>query len=262
MRKAKESDRERLLQYLKENVQDCLYLYIDIMNYGIATDNMTVWLKEQDGQIVLVAMKYYDSYQIYSHKRDGELEELCCLLRENPVSMISGRKDIMERLAGNLPGYKASYGIVFRIYPRSESYESPYHLLCATIKDAVDIAKLLCSYEGFGEHYTVEGLAEQLTERIRTETGHSYIARNEQNEIIAHVGTFAEAEDIAVVSGAVVAPSYRKTDVYEHINKYMYDKMAQKNKNIYAFAIEKKMIYLQKMWGMDCGEYGKLVKEK
>mgnify|MGYP006990136893 CR=1 FL=1 len=36
-----------------------------------------------------------------------------------------------------------------------------------------------------------------------------------------HIATFAETEDVAVVSGSVVLPEYRKTDVFVQLDSYM-----------------------------------------
>lgn len=259
---ATEKDRPRILQYLKQNVQDCLYLYIDITNYGVSTPFMQVWYAEEEGELSLVVMKYYDSYQVYSHKTEGELEEVYELIQRKPVAMISGRRDIIERLEGRLPDYKATYGLVFRGYPCYELLDSTFHLSCATEKDTREIAELMCSEENFSAHYTVEGLKEQLAERIRTGTGRSFIARNDKGKLVAHIATFAEMESLAVISGAVVDRAYRKTDVYTELDTYAAYHMGREQKEIYAFAIEKRMIYLHKMLGTGCGEYGKLVKRK
>lgn len=262
MVEAGKRDRERILQYLKRDVQDCLYLYIDIMNYGISSANMKVWYAEENGELSLVAMKYYDSYQIYSHKTDCELDELCGLFCKNPAAMISGRKDLIERLEGELEGYTATYGIVFHPYPSDWLLESEFQIAQATEEDTMDIARLMCSDNNFGAHYTVEGLSEQLADRIRTKTGRSYIARNSKGELIAHVAAFAETEDVAVISGSVVLPEYRKTDVFVQLDSYMGYHMWQEHKQLYAFANSKKMIKLQKMYETVCGEYGKLEREK
>ncbi len=262
MKEAKELDRERILQYLKRDVQDCVYLYIDIINYGISSAHMKVWYTEEDGELSLVAMKYYDSYQIYSHKTDCRLDGLCELLRENPAAMVSGRKDLIERLERELEGYTATYGIVFCINPSGGSQESEFQITQATQEDTMDIARLMCSDDNFAAHYTVEGLSEQLADRIRTKTGRSYIARNDKGKLIAHIATFAETEDVAVVSGSVVLPEYRKTDVFVQLDSYMGYHMWQERKRLYAFANSKKMIKLQKMYETVCGEYGKLERRK
>lgn len=260
MKEARESDRERILRYLKRDVKDCVYLYIDITNYGISSAHMKVWYTEENGELSLVAMKYYDSYQIYSHKTDCGLDGLCGLLRENPAAMVSGRKDLIERLERELEGYTATYGIVFCFYtnPSGRSQESEFQIIRATQEDTMDIARLMCSDDNFAAHYTVEGLSGQLADRIHTKTGRSYIARNDKGELIAHIATFAETEDVAVVSGAVVLPEYRKTDVFVQLDSYMGYHMWQEHKRLYAFANSKKMIKLQKMYGTVCGEYGKL----
>ena len=93
MRVAREEDKEIILRYLRSGIADCLYIYIDIVNYGIASEHMTVWMEETDGRIELVVMKYYDSFQIYSHMKDCDLQQVSELLQEFPVTDIKVLKN-------------------------------------------------------------------------------------------------------------------------------------------------------------------------
>lgn len=262
MREAAEQDRDRILAYLKPEIQDCIYLYIDIMNYGVCGEHMRVWLEErqgnEQGDIRFVAMKYYNSFQLYGHGGDWSLEDLCSLLKENPVAMISGRKDIIERLEPHLTGYKATYGAVF-VMDQYRELKDATSIQTATESDAEEIAELICSDEEIGGHYTVEGLTEQLRERIRTKTGRSYIIR-EDGLLVAHSATYAEAEGVAVVGGTIIRPKARNTNYYILLSNYMMQQLSKEHKTAYTFSVSEKMIRYHGMMHTGCGEYGKLVK--
>lgn len=258
MREAAEQDRDRILAYLKPQIQDCIYLYIDIMNYGVCGINMKVWLEEEQGEIMLVVMKYYDSFQLYSRGDDWSLEELCSLLAENPVAMISGKKDIIERLEPHLKGYKATYGVVF-VMDKYRELKNVTNIRTATEADAGEIAELICSDEEIGGHYTVEGLTAQLKERIRTKTGRSYIIR-EDGILVAHSATYAEAEGVAVVGGTIIRTEARNTNYYILLSNYMMQQLAKENKSAFTFAFSDKMIGYHSRMHTKCGEYGKLEK--
>lgn len=258
MREAAEQDRDRILVYLKPQIQDCIYLYIDIMNYGVRGTNMKVWLEEEQGEIMMVAMKYYDSFQLYSHGNDWPVEELCSLMEEHPVAMISGRKDIIEKLGTYLTGYKAAYGAVF-IMDRYREVKDLVGIETAAESDAEEIAELICSDEEIGGHYTIEGLTEQLKERIRTKTGRSYIIR-EDGILVAHSATYAEAEGAAVVGGTIIRLEARNTNYYILLSNYMIQQLARENKTAYTFSLSEKMIRYHSMMHTRCGEYGKLEK--
>lgn len=277
MRRAGEQDKEAILAYLKKEIADCLYMYIDIYNYGIASDNITVWLHEQEGQIELVAMKYYDSFQVYSHKRGIDVTPILELMREHPVRMISARRDIIEQLTSVCSDYTATYGAVFdvsyirrvvevKVPVKKDTFdetekEAVFNVTMATVADTREIAELICTDASFNANYDVDNLAAQLAERIRTRTGRSAIIRID-GRIVAHVATYAEAEKIAVMSGLVVLPEYRNKGVMDGLSDYMGWRLIKEGKTLYAFAISKKTIRYYRAIYKECGEYGKLVKKE
>jgi len=260
MRVATNEDREHILAYLRSDVKDCIYLYIDIMNYGVSSENMKVWLKEEDDGISLVVMKYYDSFQVYSHKNSCDMTPVASLLQKHPVAMISGRSDLIKLLEKECTGYKATYGTVF-VMDRYRKMPKQEEVLLAKEDDAREIAKLICSDEEIGGHYTVDTLTEQLAERIRTKTGRSYIIRKE-GVVVAHSATYAEAEGIAVVGGTIIREDCRTGNYYMLLSNYMLERLAGEGKTAYTFSVSDKMIKYHGMLHTKCGEYGKLVREK
>lgn len=266
MRRAIQQDQGAILDYLKKAVAECIYMYIDILNYGVDSENLAVWQQEQSGQIELVVMKYFDSFQIYSHKRDIDVEPVLNLLQEYPVTMVSARRDIIEQLEGVCSGYSAAYGSVFDVGRIRRAFrvmggEKPctIEVTEAVADDAAEIAKLLCSDDTFRVNYQEDDLARQLAERIRTHTGRSAIIRMD-GRIIAHHATFAEAKDVAVVSGLVIRPEYRGLGYYEALVRYLRGQLMKEGKTPYAFAISDKTVRYHRAVYTECGEYGKLVK--
>lgn len=259
MKRASIDDREKILQYLRENLADCLYLYIDITNYGIASEHMQVWFEEEHDGIGWVVMKYYDSLQIYHHKQFPEVDSVKVLLQNYPVTMVSGRRELIEELAAQCKDYEAAYGEVF-LMDKYRKIQDETGILRAAAEDAEEIAELICSDEEIGGHYTVENLAMQLAERIETKSGRSYIIRDE-GEIAAHSATYAEAEGVAVVGGTIIHPKYRNTNYYICLSNYVLQELAAEGKRAYTFATSEKMIRYHQMLHSKCGEYGKLVKK-
>lgn len=266
MRRAVQQDQEAILDYLKKAVVECIYMYIDILNYGVVSENMAVWLQEQGGQIELVVMKYFDSFQVYSHRRGIDVGPVLALLQEYPVTMVSARRDIIEQLEGVCSGYCAAYGSVFDVSHLRRSFRvMSGEKLCtlevteAVEDDAAEIAELLCSDDAFRVNYKEDDLARQLAERIRTHTGRSVIIRMD-GRIVAHNATFAEAEGVAVVSGLVIRPEYRGQGFHEALGSYLGRRLMTEGKTPYAFAISDKTIRYHRAVYTECGEYGKLVK--
>lgn len=260
MRLAEEKDKGRILEYLRRGLQDCVYLYIDIMNYGIATENMKVWFAEETGRISLVVMKYYDSFQIYSESDNYDVSAVKELLEQYPVAMVSGKKTMIEQLAAVCPRYESTYGVVF-VMDKYRKMNPPVEIIRATERDAQEIAELICSDDEIGGHYTVDNLTAQLEERIRTKTGRSYIIRQD-GRIVAHSATYAEAEGIAVVGGTIISEKYRDTQFYMLLSNYMVQELVAEEKRVYTFALSAKMIRYHKLLHLQCGDYGKMIKRR
>lgn len=271
MRRAVQQDQDAILEYLKKAVDECIYLYIDILNYGVASENIAVWLQEQDEQIELVVMKYFDSFQVYSHRRGIDVGPVLALLQEHPVTMVSARRDIIEQMEELCHGYCAVYGAVFDVSRLRRTFwamdgakrEKPSALEVteAVAEDAAEIAELICSDDTFRVNYKEDDLARQLAERIRTHTGRSVIIRMD-GRIVAHDATFAEAEGVAVVSGLVIRSEYRGLGCYEAMVSYLGEQLMQEGKIPYAFAITDKTIRYHRAVYTECGEYGKLIKNE
>lgn len=259
MKLAEEKDTGRILEYLRGGLQDCVYLYIDVINYGIASDNMKVWFAEEDGAIKLVVMKYYDSFQIYSKSDECDVPAVKELLKQYPVAMVSGKKTMIEQLATVCPDYESTYGVVF-VMDKYRKINSPVEIIRATESDAREIAELICSDDEIGGHYTVDNLTAQLEERICTKTGRSYIIRQD-GKIVAHSATYAEAEGIAVVGGTIIDETYRDKNYYILLSNYMLQELYEESKVAYTFSLSDKMIQYHSRMHTKCGEYGKLVRQ-
>lgn len=256
MIKAQLTDRERLVNYLSKDIDNCVYLYIDIKTYDICSENISVWYQEENGTIISVAMKYYDSFQVYSRNQQIDVNELTELLNTYNVSMISGPRFLIEKLERTCKGYEATYGEVFECYPTEKPQRSEI-VECAKIENAHEIAEFVCSDKEFAKNYSVEVFEKQLTDRIRLNLGRSYYIRVD-GRIIAHTGAYAEADDVAVISGAVVDKKYRNDDYYVILGDYLCYTLGREGKKLYSFATNRRVIYFLSINCRNCGHYGKL----
>ncbi len=257
--KADKNDETQILDYLWNDVSNCLYLYMDILNYGIGSGKLQVFLSDRNDEAgPVVVMKYYDSFQIY--KRDGhldrnELEDFSRLLLQNSVKMISGPRTVIQQLEV-LDGYKSTYGVIYLMDRFRKA--SDYSLVKRAVEeDARDIAVLICKDSEIGGHYDIDGLEAQLRDRIQSETGRSYIIRKD-GKIVAHTATYAETDDLAVVGGTIIAEEYRNSGYYMILSNYITGVLNGEGKSVYTFSISDKMIKFHEKMHTRCGEYGKL----
>lgn len=257
MKKATSSDKERILQFLKVDVDNCIYMYIDLLFYDFVQPEIDVWIHEKE-EIELVVLRYYDSFQIYSRSLTVAIDPIVELIRQKQVKMISGPKWLVEKIAPDCPAYETTYGSVFRLIP----YEVPLNeagIEVATKNDAVGIAQLLFEDKEFAANYQFDTLVKQLEDRIETKAGRSLIIRRNGN-IVAHVATYAECEGIAVISGSIVKKEYREENLFTQLNDYCCSLLHSEGRCVYSFATNRRMIKLMRYCHIECGLYGKLVK--
>lgn len=258
-----EKDLDHLLRYLKKDIANCLYLYIDLWRYGLRNENIRVWIGENGGPVI---MKYHDSFQLYTEegglREERERTELVNLLKTHAASRIFGRESLIRQLEPLLSGgYNACYGVVFckkrgsAAAPRSSSVVE-----FAKMEDLPQIADLLMSSAEFSAHYRKSELLAQLRERLTTKMGRSMILRDGPR-IAGHIATFAEAEGIAVMSGSLVPREYRNTDCFEILTEqFDYLLCNTEQRDVYSFVTDKRQIRLAKKMKKPCASYGKLSK--
>ena len=115
---ADKKDLDNIVSYLKQDIADCVYLYIDITVYGLDNPNMKVWYDNDDnGDVTLVVMKYYDSFQLYTDKEEYDTNAVNELIEKYKVSMVSGNCKMIRKLHPLCEKeYTADYGQVLGIW--------------------------------------------------------------------------------------------------------------------------------------------------
>lgn len=215
---------ERLLDELKKDIPNCVYFYMDLKKYGLSNPNIRFWMDKEPGSdrnVRIAIMRYHDGLQMYSKGEDWDTQEIRSFIIEQNVTRISGTESVIRRLEPLLAERytEASYGVIFRetkeqIYVTAAQKYGEF----AGMEDIPEIVELLLGTKEFGEQYSRRELTQQLQERFRTNMGRSFVIRD-QGKIIAHTGTFAEVDQIAVASGLVIAEGYQGTDCFELLNR-------------------------------------------
>ncbi len=258
------SEMEEILNYLKEDIPNCLYIYLDLIKYGLENPNMKTWIDRDDGAIGFIVMKYHDGFQIYSRGPIQNTSEILTLIEEYQPERVSGNEPVIRQLEDLCANeYESSYGVIFR-RTKEQLYRMPTEKRCAfaNIGDIPEIVDLLLTEKDFEDGYSREELINQLEDRYRTKMGRSMVIR-ESGKIVGHMATFAETESIAIVSGAVMHKSYRNSDHFVVLADEFYDQLCRiEQKDAYFFSINKRQIALFSKLFAICAAYGKLIKIK
>ena len=260
MREALPNDIPAILVYLERNIQDCLYMYIDIGKYGLENDHMRVWLDSNEDGLKLVVMKYHTNISIYTDRDDWDAEAVMELIEQEQVNSVTAEEKVVKRLYNLCSGrYNVSYGSVFR-FSNARKFEFDGLIEDGHEADTMDIAQLIAQDEGIGSYYEVEDLANQLSERIRTGMGRSFVIR-EKNKIVAHIASYAEFNGIATTGGLIVDPKYQNGLYGGVLESHLVHTLLQEDFQVYTFVTNRLRKKLLTAWGNTCvGKYGKMTR--
>ena len=83
-----EKELDRVLCYLEKDKVNCIYLYIDLMIYGLTNPNIRVWYNEDMQGLKMVIMQYHKSFQVYSNRLFDETDCLIELVDRDRKSVV------------------------------------------------------------------------------------------------------------------------------------------------------------------------------
>ena len=228
-KKAKEQDVEKLLCYFEQDLKNCLYSYIDLKKFGIENPNLTVYFDEADG-ICCSALKYYEGLQLFDAEGKMDAQGTAELIRSLNSHIVSSTVDVIEKLYPLLEDtYEMEQGYVTEMLsmPVCEISEE---VRPAKIEEYDEIARLVCSDKGVGGHYEPEELKELLLTRLSEGMGRNYVLKR-NGELIHHAATYAELDNLAVISGVVTRDDWRGKGIGTMaIRKLCYDLLKEGKK--------------------------------
>lgn len=271
---AKHSDIPKLLKYLEQDLKNCLYSYIDLKKFGIDNPNLTVYFdakqnlseagshNDNPNGIQCTALKYYEGLQLFDAEGKMDAEETAELIRKLHSHIVSSTVDVIERLYPLLKdSYEMEQGYVTEMLsmPMSEISEE---VRPARKEEYDEIARLICSDEGVGGHYTPNELKEQLLTRLEENFGRNYILKR-NGEIIHHAATYAELDNLAVISGVITREDFRGKGVGTLAVRKLCHDLLEEGKKPFLFYYTKQAEMFYKKIGFEEGTgWAKLVLRK
>ena len=98
LRPAGAGDQGAILAFLKENVGDCLYMYINICTYGVVDPLMPVWVDCVGQDVRAVLTKYYNCLRLHCAEAYGGLPEVARIVNEMPHTLLFCSEQVSARL--------------------------------------------------------------------------------------------------------------------------------------------------------------------
>ena len=262
MFKKVEKENERLIEdYIGDDYNKCLYLYLDLMKYGVTNENVKSWLDFKDDEITSVVLKYYSGMHIFSKNKNCDYDNIINLIAEENPSIICAEKFLIENLFKLLDSeeYNATYGSVRALNEYYECDNSSVER--ATESDYDEISRLVLTDSAFGNYYTFEELKEQIVEQNENNYGRNFIIR-ENDKIISHAATCAEGDKIAVISHIITDESCRNQGLGTKVCSKLCNEVISEGKTIFLtnYTNESTALYDKLGFKPSC-EIGKLYKK-
>lgn len=227
------------------------------------------------GALRCVLLQYYTGINVFSYKNNLDVPATVAFLQEKQPSMINGPLETLEKL---YPYFRETYdfeaGYVTELLekPKDESMsetdesdaetQAEFPVEKADEAELPEIAALICTDEGVGGTYTPEGLAAQLLERQRDGFGRNYFIR-QNGRIVCHAGTYAEVDDLAVVSGVITAEDSRGQNLADRVVSKLNKELLAEGKHPCLFYYTKSAARLYAKTGYAAGTgWAKLIRKQ
>lgn len=267
-RRAEAADKDELLAFLRLDLGNCLYLYLDIDKYGIGSSVIDVMVqRREDRSLLAIVMRYADSYQIYAPEdsvAEVEYSDLIKLINETKVNRVSAPRSIIQKLLVGLKDlYTDSYGVVMELKKYKPMTISDIVIEEAEREDIPEIVKLINSDDDLGQSYEYCDMLRQFEDRYDQGMGKSFVIRK-NGDIVAHLGFSAITTEFVIAAYTVVKPSYRDFPYGVFLDSYLINSILPSlEKRGFAFMQEPRRIKLFELMGNPIvGEYGKLLRKE
>lgn len=250
-----------VLGYIGEDYPQCLYLYLDMIKYGCSSDLTRTWVQSKNGNKTAAILAYHTAIHIFSKNNDLDVSEICKLVVDVNPTMVNATAETIKKIEPELKkhGYVSEFGHI------GEWTANPIDVNDSEIEEASEIdipqvSRLLYEDDDIGASYIYEDLLKQMQERLGQGYVRSYVIHCE-DEVIAHVGTGAETDNVCTIAYTITSPKYRGQGLAGRLYNYSCSKLKKEGKRIFSvYYPENARIFHHKMGFVDLCEYGKLYK--
>lgn len=231
MRKCTENDRVKILKYIEEEPEMNLFIYGDIENFGVDSENVSIYVEEKEGSSEWdsLLLRYFDYYILYSKKTDYDMEAVYALLQDKTPDCLSGKTRLVSRMVGFYPdkrlqstymcrcntnsfhAHDASDGCAPGLCRKQEAEgKAAVSVRRLTKEDIPQIMELFLLIEEFADTYRNREEKAKKEAEFKLESGSLSYGVFENGKLVAIAETSADNSISAMVVSVATHPDYRK----------------------------------------------------
>lgn len=255
---------KEIVTYLGDDYKRIPYMYVNAIKYGLGTEHVFTWIDYEDtDDIKGVYMLYYDCIHFYTKDVDTyPLEKLLDFISCTNHRVIIVPGAVGERISKKLEGYYYEQNHVIDM-DWIDISGNDFRSVIATKDEIREIAELLIADPEYSNVYERDILIKQMLDRY--DNGFSrYIIIKMDGKIVASCSTYGEVEGLAIISGVIVHPEYRRRGLARDVEIYACKVLEKEGKTRIGFVNYNNTASLalhEKLGAVNIGTLAKFVSE-
>ena len=253
-------DKQYIEEYIGKRYPECLYLYLDLKQYGVESQYTSCWLLKNGENIEAVILLYHTAMHLFSVYNNFNVHEILEFVNMHQPSIICASKETIEKISSELMpcGYLVEYGHIGKLNHIDK--KSNFVPQQAELEDIDEIARLLYQDDDIGASYSFHDLKTQIRERLEENFVRSYVIKD-NGHVVCHVGTGAEITNVCTIAYGITNPKYRGKGLFSSLLAFACEELTKENKEIYSvYYPENSRLLHHKIGFVDYCECGKLFK--
>lgn len=250
------SHKNSIIEFIGDDYQKCLYIYIDANKYGIKSNEVRTFITKND-RIDAIYYNYRNGLHIYAKNNILNLEHIKSVIHIIKPKIICAEKKIIEYICSNINGdYNYEYGFIKKL--RNRNLFKSERVRVATQNDICQIADLVFQDEGLSGGYTLNEIKTQIFNRMSDNFSRNYVLED-NDKIIAQASTGGEYENVSIINNVIVDKEYRRKGYgFEVVNAICYDLITDKEVYLVCYTSDAIELY-EKIGFQTCAEWGKII---
>lgn len=210
-----------IVDYIGVDYKKTPYLYVNVIKYGVGSENCQCWIDNVDGAIQGVYFKYFDCLHFFSRESQKYSVDKFMDIQKGIVKKVimttSDFGERIEELFDNEYFYVEKNNVIDMdgIKPVVNDFRS----CLATSKDVPEIVDLLLSDKEYTEMYSREILLKQMQERFSDDFSRYFVVKMD-DKIVASCSTYGEVPGFALIGSVIVHPEYRRRGLASDVENF------------------------------------------
>lgn len=263
IKKAEKKHFEAVVNFLDKGGSINTVLLSFIEKYGFEKDFQEIWLyNDNDGNILVVIMRYFNSLYIYCEDSFAAKEELGFFASFLGPEIVSGRTDLLSDIS---PYFNDMFleSSTHMVLTNDKMLKPCPMVEKARYDDCREMAELIYSIPDFARFYHSSEEIEKGIRR-RMEMGMCrYFVLRKNGKIVSQAYTTTESSKYATIGGVVTRNEYRNQGLASFVVSNLCEDILKDNKipNLFYSSINAGRVY-ERLGFVPSGNYAMLLKHK